>query len=323
MQGARHASVEFQAIPATVTAVFVPLRLAAILILLSTFVWVSPVEAARKKKRARAQGPKSQPAAYVLEPDAPVLVQPGMPVPPTIEAKSAIVLDPRSGRVLYDKGGEIRRQAASTQKLLTALLVAERGRLGEAVQVAPEDTHCEPSKLGLRSGEVYRRNTLLQALLVKSANDAALTLARSHSGSVEAFAEEMNRRAAQLGVTNSNFVNPNGLPAPGQYSTARDIARIARYAYYNRTIREIVATPTMIFQHPDGRVRELKNTNKVLTLNPYCNGMKTGYTNGAGHCLVCSGTYQNTHIIAVVFASKKAVWTDANALLNWALVGGG
>lgn len=301
---------------------FVPLRQLGILILAASFVLVSPAEAARKK-RGRARAPKGPPPAYQLEPDAPVLVQPGMPQPPVIEAKSAIVLDPRSGRVLYDKGAEIRRQAASTQKLLTALIVAESGRLGDPIQVAPEDTYCEPSKLGLRPGEVYRRQTLLEALLVKSANDAAITLARTHSGSVEAFAEIMNRRAAQLGATSSNFINPNGLPAPGQYSTARDIARIARYAYYNRTIREIVRTPAMTFQYSNGRVRELRNTNKVLTMNPFCNGMKTGFTNGAGHCLVASGTYQNSHIIAVVFASKKAVWNDANALLNWALVGGG
>lgn len=300
---------------------FVSLRFLGVFLLIASFAWVTPAEAARKKRsRGRASGP---PPAYVLEPHAPILVQPGMPQPPLIEAKSAIVLDPRSGRVLYDKGAEIPRQAASTQKLLTALIVAEGGHLGDPIQVAPEDTFCEPSKLGLRAGETYRRNTLLQALLVKSANDAALTLARTHSGSVEAFADVMNRRAAQLGVTNSHFVNPNGLPAPGQFSTARDIARIARYAYYNRTIREIVGTPILPFQYADGRVRTLHNTNKVLTMNPFCNGMKTGYTNGAGHCLVASGTYQNTHIIAVVFASKKAVWQDANALLNWALVGGG
>ncbi len=283
---------------------------------------MAPAHAAKKKKRQANRSYSSGPA-YAQERDAPVLVQPGLPQPPIIEAKSAIVMDPRSGRVLYDKGAEIQRQAASTQKLLTALLVAERGRLGDPIQVAAEDTFCEPSKLGLRGGDVYRRNALLQALLVKSANDAALTLARSHSGSIEAFADEMNRKAQQLGLTNSHFVNPNGLPAPGQYSTARDIARIARYAYYNPTIRTIVGTPRLMFQYADGHVRELTNTNKVLTANPACNGMKTGYTNGAGHCLVCSGTYNGQHVIAVVMASRKAVWNDANALLNWALAGQG
>ena len=276
-------------------------------------------ESSKSKRRVRT----GSSAAYVQEPDAPVKFQNGLAQPPVIEAKSAIVMDPRSGRVLYDKGAEIRREAASTQKLLTALLVAENGRLGDSVRVEAGDTFCEPTKLGLRAGEVYRRGNLLQVLLVKSANDVARCLARSQSGSIESFADDMNRKAQQLGLTGSHFVNPNGLPAPGQYSTARDIARIARYAYFNPTIRNIVSTQTLQFQYADGRTRELKNTNKVLGANPYCNGMKTGYTNAAGHCLVASGTFNGVHVIAVVMASKKAVWTDANALLNWALASQG
>ncbi len=302
-------------------AVLVRLRFLFVLIFALSCVLAPPADAAKRKKHARSSsGPGP---AYSSEPEAPVLVQPGLSQPPAVAAKSAIVLDPRSGRVLMEKGGEVPRQAASMQKLLTALLVAEHGRLGDSVEVAYEDTSCEPSKIGLRPGEVYRRSTLLQALLVKSANDAALTLARTDAGSVAAFAGEMNRKALSLGLTNSHFVNPNGLPAPGQYSTARDIARIARYAYFNRTIREIVQMPTLVFQFADGRVRQLTNTNRVLTMNPLCNGMKTGFTNGAGHCLVASGTYNGRHVITVVMASRKSVWNDASALLTWALAGQG
>jgi D-alanyl-D-alanine carboxypeptidase (penicillin-binding protein 5/6) len=242
-----------------------------------------------------------------------------MPTPPAIAAKSAIVLDPRSGKVLYDKGAETRREAASTQKLLTALIVAEAGNLSEPIRVEPVDTNCEPSNLGLRAGDVYRRGTLLQAMLVKSANDVARCLARANAGSIESFADAMNRKAAQLGLTDSHFVNPNGLPAPGQYSTARDIARIARYAYFNPVIRNIVGTPILQFQYADGHIRMIHNTNKILGVNPYCNGMKTGYTNAAGHCLVASGNLNGKHVIAVLMASRRAVWTDANALLNWGL----
>jgi D-alanyl-D-alanine carboxypeptidase (penicillin-binding protein 5/6) len=281
---------------------------------------VPAVDAATKKeKKSSRRARSSSSAAYVQEPDARVLFQDGMSQPPVIEAKSAIVLDPKTGKVLYDKGAELRREAASTQKLLTALIVAEGGGLGDPVRVEASDTYCEPSKLGLRPGDVYRRGTLLQALLVKSANDVALCLARSNSGSVESFAEAMNRRSQQLGLTGSHFVNPNGLPAPGQYSTARDIARVARYAYFNPTIRNIVSTQALRFQYADGHVREIKNTNKILGVNPYCNGMKTGYTNAAGHCLVASGNLNGKHVIAVLMASRKAVWTDANNLLNWAL----
>jgi D-alanyl-D-alanine carboxypeptidase (penicillin-binding protein 5/6) len=300
--------------------VFRRFRLAAILFVVAGLGGASAADPPTKKEKKSARRARvSSASAYAQEPDAHVAYVESMPQPPLVEAKSAIVLDPKTGRVLYDKGAEIRREAASTQKLLTALIVAEGGGLGDAVRVEASDTDCEPTKLGLRPGDVYRRGTLLQAMLVKSANDVARCLARSNAGSIEAFADVMNRRAAQLGLTGSHFVNPNGLPAPGQYSTARDIARVARYAYFNPTIRNIVGTQTLHFQFADGHIRDLKNTNKILGVNPYCNGMKTGYTNAAGHCLVASGNMNGQHVIAVLMASRKAVWSDANNLLNWAL----
>jgi D-alanyl-D-alanine carboxypeptidase (penicillin-binding protein 5/6) len=300
--------------------VFRRLGLGVILFVCVSLAGASALEAATKKEKKSGRRPRtSSSAVYVQEPDPNVLFQDGLRQPPIIDAKSAIVLDPKTGKVFYDKGAELRRQAASTQKLLTALIVAEAGNLSEPIRVEMVDTICEPTKLGLRSGDVYRRGTLLQALLVKSANDVALCLARAHSGSVEAFADTMNRKANQLGLTGSHFVNPNGLPAPGQYSTARDIARVARYAYMNPTIRNIVGTQILHFQYADGHVSNLRNTNKILGVNPYCNGMKTGYTNAAGHCLVASANMNGQNVIAVLMASKKAVWSDANNLLNWAL----
>ena len=119
---------------------------------------------------------------------------------------------------------------------------------------------------------------LLRALLVKSPNDVARCLARDNAGSIDAFAAIMNRRALQLGAVHSHFVNPNGLPVPGQYSSARDLAMIARAAYANPTIRSIVCLPQLVFRYANGRTRELENTNKLLRRLPYCNGMKTGYT---------------------------------------------
>ena len=104
----------------------------------------------------------------------------------------------------------------------------------------------------------------------------------------------MNARARELGATHSNFVNPNGLPMPDQYSTARDLSIIARAAYANPTIRSIVCLPQLVFRYANGRTRQLENTNKVLKRLPYCNGMKTGYTEAAGHCLIASGTIPGT-----------------------------
>jgi D-alanyl-D-alanine carboxypeptidase (penicillin-binding protein 5/6) len=204
--------------------------------------------------------------------------------------------------------------------LLSALIVAERGYLDRPVTVLPVDTYAEPTKLNIKAGETYQRIDLLRALLVKSCNDVARCLARDAGGSLEGFAALMNARAQSLGATNSHFVNPNGLPFPGQYSTARDLSLIARAAYANPTIRSIVSLPNIVFRYPDGRTRELENTNKVLKRLPYCNGMKTGYTDAAGHCLISSGARPGRDVIAVVLGDNKPnVWTDSAALLSWAL----
>ena len=128
-----------------------------------------------------------------------------------------------------------------------------------------------------------------------------------------------NGPAHQLGATHSHFVNPNGLPVPGQYSSARDLSIIARAAYANPTIRSIVCLPQLVFRYANGRTRQLENTNKVLRRSPYCNGMKTGYTEAAGHCLICSGSRPGRDIIVVVLGDSTAVWRDASALLSWGL----
>ncbi len=184
--------------------------------------------------------------------------------------------------------------------------------------MAPSDTRAEPSKLYLKAGQRYRRVDLLRIVLVKSMNDVALCLARDNAGSVEAFAAKMNAKARQLGMRNSHFVNPNGLPAPGQYSTPRDMARVALYAYRNRTVRTYVSLRETSFRYADGRVRTFTNTNKVLQRWPLCNGMKTGYTNAAGHCLISSAVHGGRHVISLIFNDKE-VWDDSYKMLNWGL----
>lgn len=239
---------------------------------------------------------------------------------PTTRAASVMVIDARTGEIFYEKNADAPRPAASTQKLLTALIIAERGYLDRPVTVQPVDTQAEPVKLNIRPGETYARIDLLRALLVKSPNDVARCLARDSAGSVEAFAELMNQKARELGATHSHFVNPNGLPMPGQYSSARDLSIIAKAAYANSTIRSIVCLPRLIFRYANGRTRELENTNKVLKRLAYCNGMKTGYTEAAGHCLIASGARPGRDIIVVVLGdSKSGVWQDASALLSWGL----
>jgi D-alanyl-D-alanine carboxypeptidase (penicillin-binding protein 5/6) len=239
---------------------------------------------------------------------------------PKTSAASVIVVDANTGKTLYEKNADQFRAAASTQKLLTALIVAESGFLDRQVTVQPTDTMAEPVKLNIKAGDTYQRIDLLRALLVKSPNDVARCLARDNAGSIEAFAEVMNRRAQQLGAVHSHFVNPNGLPVPGQYSTARDLALIARAAYANPTVRSIVCLPQLVFRFANGRTRELENTNKLLRRLPYCNGMKTGYTDSAGKCLIASGTRPGRDVIVVVLGDTSSrVWRDASALLSWSL----
>ncbi|MEO8439498.1 MAG: D-alanyl-D-alanine carboxypeptidase family protein [Spartobacteria bacterium] len=239
---------------------------------------------------------------------------------PKTRAASVMVVDARSGEILYEKNADATRAAASTQKLLTALIVAEEGFLDQRVRVEKVDMLAEPVRLNIKTGETYQRIDLLRALLVKSPNDVARCLARDNAGSIELFARKMNAKARALGATHSHFVNPNGLPIPDQYSTARDLALIARAAYANPTIRSIVCLPQLVFRYANGRTRELENTNKVLKRLPYCNGMKTGYTEAAGHCLIASGTIPGRDVIVVVLGdSKSRVWEDASALLSWGL----
>ena len=234
---------------------------------------------------------------------------------PEITAKSAILLDANTGKVLYSKNDDAQRPVASTQKLITALIVAETGDLDKSVEIEATDTNCEPTKINVRPGQTYTRLQLLNALLVKSGNDVARTLARDNAGSINAFADKMTQRVRSLGGTNSNFENPNGLPAKGQYSTARDMARVARMAYRNPTLREIMKTRYYNFRFSSGNVVPLRNTNRVLRTYSFCNGMKTGYTDLAGHCLISSGSYNGRDVIAVMLGCTKARIADESAKL--------
>jgi D-alanyl-D-alanine carboxypeptidase (penicillin-binding protein 5/6) len=271
--------------------------------------------AATKKKKAPADADSSDKA----EP-FPAYTDSGLPA---VHAASVVVVDAQSGKTLYEKGADEPRPVASTQKLLTSLIVAEHGDLDAQVPVEEPDTWAEPTMLHIKPGETYRRGDLLRVLLVKSENDVARCLARDNAGSVEAFASKMNAKAAQLGMTNSYFINPNGLPiAGGQHSTARDMAKLALAAYHNRTIRSLVCLKETQWRYPSGKVTTFKNTNRVLRNYALCNGMKTGYTEAAGHCLVSSAANGSREVICVVLGDNRDVWIDSYRLLNWGLAGG-
>ena len=263
----------------------------------------------------------SQPVSHALSrpanfPTRPVAIPSSAPRTP--RCASACVMDALTGKVLFSHNGLQHRQVASTQKLVTAMVVMEHGSLDKKVVIQPSDTKADPTKLGFRAGEVYSRRELLNAMMIRSFNDVALALARD-AGSVPRFAQLMNAKARQMGMYNSRFANPNGLPAD-QYSTAIDMARCAYYVYRNPELRNIICKRQYAFTRANGRTLLLRNTNKLLTQNPWVTGMKTGYTNAAGRCLVSSAGVNGRHVIVVVLGCHPSrIWTESENLIRWAL----
>jgi D-alanyl-D-alanine carboxypeptidase (penicillin-binding protein 5/6) len=297
-------------------------RLIAVLIAL--ILGILPLPAASKTS-TKSSTPARK--SSVTQPESPGIARP-FAVPdkddpsvfPAISASSVLLCDAVTGRVLYEKNADDLRAVASTQKLMTSLVIADEGDLNANVTVDASDGNCEPTKLGLRAGEVYKRYDLLKILLVKSMNDVARCLARDNAGSISGFAAKMNAKAREIGMRQSNFVNPNGLTEPGQYSTARDMARLALHVYRNRILRSIISTKVCPWRSSSGKVVTYENTNKLLKYFGLCNGMKTGYTDAAGHCLVSSASDGGgKHLICVVLGERKRedIWNDSYRLLSW------
>ena len=292
-------------------------------VLMALFVAISSTDAATKSSKKSSTTPRNTSATTA---ESPGIARP-FAVPekddpsvfPSISAPAVVLCDAVTGRVLYEKNADDVRAVASTQKLLTALVVAESGDLYDNVTVQATDAQCEPTKLGLKAGEVYKRYDLLKILLVKSMNDVARCLARDNAGSISAFADKMNAKAREIGMRQSNFVNPNGLTEAGQYSSARDMARLALHAYRNRVIRSLIATKVIAWRAPSGKTMTFENTNKLMKYFGLCNGMKTGYTEAAGHCLISSASYGGRDVIVVLLGDTKQVWNDSYRLLNWGL----
>ena len=241
------------------------------------------------------------------------------PLTPVVRSHYAILVDAVTGKVLWQRNSETPRPIASTTKMLTAILLLERGHLDDIV-TAPNGVQSLPdSSLHLRPGEKLTLRDLLYALLLRSANDTAVTGAVYLSGSVPAFAKEMNAKAKEIGATHSHFVTPNGLPAPGHYSTAGDLALIAAYAVNNLPqFNAIVKTP-LYKVHRSKNQRDLwvKNTaTTYLKTFPGADGIKTGYIHAAGHCFVGSATRGGWRLIAVALDSGTCR-EDVESLLNY------
>lgn len=256
-----------------------------------------------------------------------------------IQAKAAILIDANTGQILFDKNIHEKLYPASTTKLLTALIIVEDLSLSDQVIIDKDSPFTGGSRIYVEEGEKLTVEQLLNALLVESANDTAAALAIYHSGSLEDFAKVMNKKAKELGALNSNFVTPHGLPNKKHITTAYDLAQIAKNAYSNDIIRSIVKKSTYTIP-PTNKVSEtryLKSSNKFLysrssnyllnyrgkkifTKYDLINGMKTGYTDAAGNCLISSAKKGNRELISVVLKSPgKNVYIDSRKLIDYGL----
>lgn len=240
--------------------------------------------------------------------------------PPDISAAAAVLLDAKTGQILYEKKANKHNAPASTTKILTALLAIESGRLDEEVTVSIRAASTAGSSMHLQAGQKILLRELVSGLMMRSGNDAAVAIAEYLSGSVDSFVELMNKRAQALGAYNSHFRNPHGLTAAGHYSTAFDLAWIARYAMTNPTFSAIVSTKETNIDWLDTRGREhdqsLRNTNKLLWMLDEADGVKTGTTGEAGPCLVSSATRGKQRLIAVVLHDHSR-WFDSMKLLQY------
>ncbi len=231
-------------------------------------------------------------------------------------AESAVLMECNSNTLLYEKNAEKRLPMASTTKIMTALTVLRFFSADTEMTVPSEAVGIEGTSACLEAGEVYSLKELLYALLLQSANDAAVVIAVNAAGSVDGFATLMNDTAKQLGLSDSNFKNPHGLPEDEHYTTARELALISSYALKNDCIREITSSKNAKIVSAQGRIRYFSNHNKLLSSYSGANGVKTGYTKASGRCLVSGANRDGLQLIAVTLHSHDD-WKEHTAMLDY------
>lgn len=237
--------------------------------------------------------------------------------PPAVSADAAVLMDVQTGDVLFDKQAHKRRPPASTTKIMTAILALELGSPQEIVTVSQKAAQVGEATLHLDPGEKITLYELVTGALIKSGNDACVAIAEHIAGSEERFVELMNQKALLLGAGNTHFANPNGLPNKNHYSTAYDLALMARYGLQLPAFSSITRQKEteIHFLEPDVFMN-LRNTNKLLWNYPYADGVKTGTTNAAGKCLVASATKDGRQLVSVVLNAPNR-FGDAQKLLEW------
>ena len=247
----------------------------------------------------------------------PVNAEESPQTPPSLSAQSALLMEAESSSVVCKKNAHSRLPMASTTKIMTALVALELAAPDTVISVDKRAIGTEGSSIYLCEGEELTLEELLYALMLESANDAAVAIAIGVSGSEEAFVDAMNEKATSLGLCDTHFANPHGLDAEAHYTTAYELAVIAREALQNPLLKTIVSTrkTTIPHQNTDG-VRLLVNHNKMLRLYDGCIGVKTGYTQKSGRCLVSAAERDGVTMIAVTIDSPDD-WNDHTKLLDF------
>jgi len=240
-----------------------------------------------------------------------VQAQPDEQVQPDVSAQSSILMDAFTGTVLYEKDADSQMLIASTTKIMTALVVIENCNLEDTLTVKTEYTLVEGSSMYLKAGEKLKVRDVLYGLMLSSGNDAAVALACHIAGSIEDFAEIMNAKAKQLGMSNSSFKNPHGLDTDGHYSTAKDMAVLTVAAMNNYDFAQVVSTKSI-----NVAGRYLTNHNKLLWKYDGALGVKTGFTKSAGRSLVSCAERDGMRLVCVTLNAPDD-WDDHSALYNW------
>jgi len=240
---------------------------------------------------------------------------------PVITAQSAIVIEASTGRVVYEKDADTQRSPASMTKIMTCLLALDLLGRHQNVMISQNAYGTEDCPLEFSAGDLFTADELIRGMMLVSDNGAAVALAETAAGSVPKFVDKMNEEAKALGMTDTHFANPNGLTNPGHTSTARDMAKLARYAMTKKAFRDIVSIEKapIRWELPRNKVKMVENSNELLGHYDGMTGIKTGWTQDAGGCLAASARRNGLELICIVMKAPdpKVRFDDARKLLDY------
>ncbi|MCF0154705.1 MAG: D-alanyl-D-alanine carboxypeptidase, partial [Veillonella sp.] len=275
---------------------------------------------AATKSRGLSQAEREAAAELAASGDTTTtIVDISKPKPPTTIAGAAVLINADTNEIYFEQNADNWMHPASTTKMVTLLtaLRLKGTELDRLATISPYAASMEPSVLGVRPGDQISLEGILEGMMTVSGNDAAVVAAENVSGSVAAFAQEMNKTAKMAGATQSNFLNPHGLTEQGHHTTARDLAKIAAYGMRIPMFRDMVANDYYNVPYQN-RPQETVRTTNLFIRNKYpgANGLKTGYTQAAGDCLIASAT-RDGHTMIAVFLNDDDRWTDAVKFLDY------